>query len=103
MYYEQGGDMQIKKYTKLCVKLDDINKLEVLCQNYKISKQAIYDLNGGRVLEYQPILLPAPAEKIYIVKPLDTIEKIANALNVDTNTVFCATCGKIFVGQKIIL
>lgn len=95
--------MQIKKNLKICVKLDTEQEIDKLCQDNRLVKQSLYDMNNTHhFTENDVVLIPKQYEKIYVVKPLDTIESIAKALNVDTNRVICATNGKIFVGQKII-
>ena len=96
--------MQIKKCVKNAIKFESEEKLNNFCQQFKISKMQVYEQNKTKCFNKNDIILvPKPYNKVYVVKPLDTIESIANTLNVDTNTIICATNGKLFVGQKIFL
>ena len=104
MYYQQGGIMQIKRCVKNAIKFENQQKLNEFCKTNKISKEQLYQQNNTTSFNKNDIILvPKPYSKMYVVKPLDTIQSIANALEVDTNTIICATSGKIFVGQKIFL
>ena len=96
--------MQIKKCVKSAIKFESEEKLNKFCQEFKISKAQIFEQNKTKSFNKNDIILvPKPYNKVYVVKPLDSIESIANTLKVDTNTIICATKGKIFVGQKIFI
>ena len=96
--------MQIKKNPKIAIKIKKAQNIDELCSLYNISKLELYEKNKTTTfVDNDIVILPKPYQKSYVVKPLDTIETIANKLNVGTNEVYCATKGKIFIGQKIFL
>lgn len=96
--------MQIKKVIKQVVKVEGEYMLDLFCKDNQISKTQLLEQNKTKKINKNDIVvLPTPYNKLYIVKPLDTIESIATTLGVCTNDVICATKGKIFVGQKIFL
>ena len=104
MYYAVEVNMQIKSCINLAIKLSKQDNIDEICQSNKMSKQSVWDINQTNYFStYDYILLPKSYEKVYIVKPLDTIEKISKTLGVGTDKVYCATNGKIFVGQKIFI
>lgn len=96
--------MQIKSCPNLAIKLTKQDNIDEICKEIKISKQSLYDINQtNKFSTCDYILLPKPYEKVYVVKPLDTIDNIAKTLGVGTDKIYCATNGKIFVGQKIFI
>lgn len=98
------GNMQIKSCPNLAIKLTKQDNIDEICKEIKISKQSLYDINQtNKFSTCDYILLPKPYEKVYVVKPLDTIDNIAKTLGVGTDKIYCATNGKIFVGQKIFI
>lgn len=77
--------------------------LESVCAFYNVSVKDMKTINNiNEIWEGMCLLIPEPNSVLYIVKPLDTIKKIAEEFNVSEE--YIKEKNKIlnvFIGQKI--
>lgn len=97
--------MQINKKTYLAYRLIDDENMNNVCQKLNMDINELVKINmtkdaqGGDV-----ILLAKRYIKSYVVKPLDTKEKIASILNISVEQLNKITNNKkLYIGQKIML
>ncbi len=96
--------MQIHLKTKPYYVVNDNDTIKSICTKLKIGEYELTNLNKLSEIECNDVLiLPKPYKYCYIVKPLDTYEKIASSLNLSVEEVIRATKNKpMFIGQKIL-
>ena len=96
--------MQAKIIKKPIYKVKIGDSLNDICQKFKVSQLELLELNNIQKIEpNQVLVLPKPYNHIYVVKPLDTYEKIANSLGTTVEQIKKITNGKkMFIGQQII-
>ena len=96
--------MQITTKYNLCYKVKKDDTVANICKNFKIDEYSLKMLNKTSSIQANDIILiPKPYEHIYVVKPLDTYEKIAKELNVSVDKIIEVTKGKkMYIGQKIV-
>ena len=97
--------MQVIQKTNVVYKVKSSDTIASICALNKVSKEQFIKLNGTNdVFENQLVELPKQYKKIYIVQPLDTIDKIAKEMNVSVQDLKNELKDKkIYIGQKIIL
>ena len=97
--------MQItqKKYPSVILGYNDT--LHSLCRDLNLDESDIMNINDKQEFAFgDVILLCKPHIKNYVVKPLDTKEHIAKALNISIEELEKITNNKkLFIGQKIIV
>ena len=96
--------MQITTKSNLIYKVKNKDTIQSICRMFKVDANSLKALNKiVDVQENDVILLPKPYEHIYVVKPLDTYEKIADELGVSEEKIIQVTKGKkMFIGQTIV-
>ena len=96
--------MQIKTKRSLIYKVKEDDTFLSISNNLKVDIKELKILNNIQILEPNTIiLLPKPYEHCYIVKPLDTYQKIAQTLNITVEKLQEITNNKkLFIGQQII-
>ena len=97
--------MQVKVVKKNIYKVCNGDTLDTICNLFKIDGDELLMINNIKeIKENQTLYLPNSYSHIYVVKPLDTYQKIAQKLGVNIQTVVDATNGKkMFIGQKIFI
>ena len=97
--------MQAKIIQKPIYKVQKDDTITSICQKCKVSQVELLKLNNiSQITPNQILILPKQYSKVYIVKPLDTYQKIASQLNVTEQEIKNATNGKkMFIGQCIYL
>ena len=96
--------MQISTKSNLIIKIQKGDTVSSICSKYKLDINQFKQLNNiDSIVENDIVLLSKSFEHCYIVKPLDTPQKIANSLGVDLQKIENVTKGKkMFIGQKIL-
>ena len=96
--------MQVIQKTNVIYKVKSGDTISNICAVNKVSQEEFKELNNvDEIFENDVVLLPEKFSKIYVVKPLDTVEKIAKNMNVSVEMVKKKIKDKkIFIGQKII-
>ena len=96
--------MQINIKTKPYYKVKYDDTIKSICSKFKIVEEELMQLNSiNKLEEGDVIIIPKSYNYFYVVKPLDSYEKIAKNLNVSVDTIIKATKGKpMFIGQKIV-
>ncbi len=96
--------MQINIKTKPYYKVKSDDTIKSICSKFKIVEEELMQLNSiNKLEEGDVIIIPKSYKYFYVVKPLDSYEKIAKNLNVSVDTIIKATKGKpMFIGQKIV-
>lgn len=96
--------MQAKIIQKLIYKVEIGDNINDICQKFKVSQTELFQLNNIQKIEpSQVLVLPKSYSHVYVVKPLDTYEKIASSLGVSVEQIKTVTNGKkMFIGQKIV-
>lgn len=79
------------------------DNLESIAKKFGTSTYAINkDNNTPQIYPGCVLFINTNQTKTYVVKPLDTIDKIAQKLNVDKNTLIHKNnITKLFIGQKL--
>ncbi len=96
--------MQITTKSNLFYKVKSGETLADVCQKFKVDEYSIKMLNKKTSIQpFDVVLIPKPYEHMYVVKPLDTYEKIAKELGVSVEKIKEVTKGKkMFIGQRIV-
>ncbi len=96
--------MQITTKSNLFYKVKKNEDISDICRKFKVDEYSLKTLN--HLSQIQPndvILIPKPYDHVYVVKPLDTYEKIAQTLNVSVDKIKEVTKGKkMYIGQRIV-
>ena len=96
--------MQITTKSNLFYKVKKNEDITDICKKFKVDEYSLKTLN--QLSQIQPndvILIPKPYDHVYVVKPLDTYEKIAQTLNVSVDKIKEVTKGKkMYIGQRIV-
>lgn len=96
--------MQITTKSNLFYKVKNGDTLAQICQKFKVDEYSLKVINKtSRIDPLDVILIPKSYEHMYVVKPLDTYEKIARELGVSVEKIKEVTKGKkMFIGQRIV-
>lgn len=95
--------MQIKQKRSLTYIVQESDTILSICSKFKIDSFSLKQLNQiSQIKSGDILIIPKAFEHYYIVKPLDTYEKIAKQLNVSVEKIKQVTANKkMFIGQKI--
>lgn len=80
--------------------------IEQIAKLYNQTKEVLLEVNGlkRQIEEGDRLLIPKKNKAIYVVKPLDTIPKIAKKFNVTENQIKKENnTEKIFIGQVLVI
>ena len=98
--------LDISDKNNVMYRLDDNDTFENLSKQFQVPIEYIKLFNGPEIYKGKVIFLPEINLQTYIVKPFDTLEKIANIFGKSADDIKqknILTSSYIFVGQKLFI